>query len=101
MFVVEGSAEMVVDGHRFAAGPNDTVLAPRGLGHAVCNTGDGPLKFIAIFPIPDREIEPMDLPSEIVDGVVPSAVFRAESEPVEFRPGIPCSPPSSTLPRLH
>lgn len=88
MFVVEGSAEMVVDGHRFSAGPNDTVLAPKGLGHAVRNPGHEPLKFIAIFPIPDRQMEPMELPTEIVDGRVPSATFRAEAEPVEFRPGV-------------
>ena len=56
IFVLEGTAEMVVDGHRFTAGPDDTVLAPRGLGHSVRNGGDTPLKFIAIFPVPDREI---------------------------------------------
>jgi quercetin dioxygenase-like cupin family protein len=88
LFVVEGDAEMLVDGHRFNTGPNDTVLAPRGLGHAVRNIGDTPLKFIAIFPIPDREIEPLDLPSEIIDGRIPSASFRAEVEPIEIRPGV-------------
>jgi mannose-6-phosphate isomerase-like protein (cupin superfamily) len=35
LFVVKGSSEMLMDGHRFTAGPNDTVLAPRGLGTAV------------------------------------------------------------------
>ncbi|MBT3941331.1 MAG: cupin domain-containing protein [Chloroflexi bacterium] len=88
MFVLEGTAEMLVDGHRFTAGPNDVVLAPRGLGHGVRNGGDGPLKFIAIFPIPDRQMETMDEPSEIVEERIPSATFRVESEPVEFRPGV-------------
>ncbi|MDP6823534.1 MAG: cupin domain-containing protein [Dehalococcoidia bacterium] len=88
IFVLEGSAEMVVDGHRFTAGPDDTVLTPRGRGHAVRNSGDSPLKFIAIFPIPDREIEPLDTPSEIVEGRVSSATFREVSEPIEFLPGV-------------
>ena len=88
IFVLEGTAEMVVDGHRFTAGPDDTVLAPRGLGHSVRNAGDAPLKFIAIFPVPDREIEPLALPSEVVDGRIPSATFRADSTPIEFRAGV-------------
>jgi quercetin dioxygenase-like cupin family protein len=88
MFVIEGSAEMLIDGHRFTAGPNDTVLAPRGRSHAVRNIRDIPLTFLGIFPVPEREIEPMDLPAEIVDERISSATFRAESEPVEFRPGV-------------
>jgi quercetin dioxygenase-like cupin family protein len=88
MFIVEGRAEMVVDGKRFLAGPGDAVLAPRGLGHAVRNSGEIPLKFIAIFPISDREMEPMDLPSNLVDAQVPTMTLRSEAEPVEFRPGV-------------
>ena len=88
IFVLEGTAEMVVDGHRFTAGPNDTVLAPRGLGHVVRNNGEVPLKFLAIFPVPDREIETLELPAGVVDGRVPSATLRADSPPIEFRPGV-------------
>jgi mannose-6-phosphate isomerase-like protein (cupin superfamily) len=88
MFIVEGRAEMVVDGKRFSAGPGDAVLAPRGLGHTVRNSGDVPLKFIAIFPIPDRDMEPMDLPSNLADERVTSMTLRSEAEPVEFRPGV-------------
>jgi quercetin dioxygenase-like cupin family protein len=79
---------MLVDGHRFTAGLNDTVLAPRGLGHAVRNVGDTPLRFLGIFPVPEREIEPLELPSEIVDARVSSATFRSEPEPIEFRPRV-------------
>lgn len=87
-FVVEGNAEMLVNGHRFTLGADDALLAQRGIGHSVRNVGTGPLKFISIFPVPDPRIELLNNPISVVNERISSAIFRSESAPVEFRAGV-------------
>jgi mannose-6-phosphate isomerase-like protein (cupin superfamily) len=50
--VIDGSAEMHVDGQTFEMGPGDGVLAPVGSEHGLRNTGNSTLKVVVIWGRP-------------------------------------------------
>jgi mannose-6-phosphate isomerase-like protein (cupin superfamily) len=45
-FLLEGAAQMEVDGDTRAIGPGEAVLIPPGARHQITATGDGPLRFL-------------------------------------------------------
>lgn len=51
--VLEGQGRFRTDAGSHEVGPGDTVIVPPGERHATENTGDGPLKLICAFPVPD------------------------------------------------
>lgn len=55
--VVEGRADMTVDGGTHELGPGDAVLAPAGAEHDLRNTGTTPLKVVVVW---GRPSEPVD-----------------------------------------
>jgi mannose-6-phosphate isomerase-like protein (cupin superfamily) len=47
--VLEGEAEVEIDGKRTRVGPMDTTYIPEGLPHRFINVGDGPLAILWIY----------------------------------------------------
>ena len=52
--LLEGSAEMEVDGERRAVGPGDAVLIPPGAWHQITASGDGGVRFLCACAPPYR-----------------------------------------------
>lgn len=53
VIVVAGSAEVEVGGERMAVGAGDVALVPQDVAHEVRNTGDTPLRFVALYAAPE------------------------------------------------
>ena len=51
-FIVEGHAQVVIDGHATKAGPNHLVVVPKGSEHNVINKGAGALKLFSVYAPP-------------------------------------------------
>ena len=51
-FIVDGEAQVVIDGHSTKAGPNHLVVIPKGAEHNVINKGDGMLKLFSVYAPP-------------------------------------------------
>ncbi len=51
-FIVEGEAQVVIDGHQTKAGPNHLVVVPKGAEHTVINKGAGALKLFSVYAPP-------------------------------------------------
>ena len=51
-FIVEGDAQVVIDGHSTKAGPNHLVVVPKGAEHNVVNKGAGALKLFSVYAPP-------------------------------------------------
>lgn len=47
--ILEGSAEVEIEGEIHNAGQKDTVFIPEGLSHCFRNTGDGPLTILWVY----------------------------------------------------
>lgn len=56
MYVVEGTAGMMVDGEIFIVEAGGFGFRPHGLVHTFFNPGDKPMRFIDIFPNQDMEV---------------------------------------------
>ena len=52
-FVVSGQGELLLDGEALAFGRGDALYIPRGVWHAVSNTGDSDAIMVFGFPHPD------------------------------------------------
>lgn len=51
-FIVEGEAQVVIDGHQTKAAPNHLVVVPKGAEHNVINKGTGALKLFSVYAPP-------------------------------------------------
>jgi mannose-6-phosphate isomerase-like protein (cupin superfamily) len=51
-FIVEGEAQVIVDGHATKAGPNHLVVVPKGSEHNIINKGSGALKLFSVYAPP-------------------------------------------------
>ncbi|MDO7841898.1 cupin domain-containing protein [Sphingomonas immobilis] len=51
-FIVDGEAQIVIDGHSTKAGPNHLIVVPKGAEHNVVNKGDGTLKLFSVYAPP-------------------------------------------------
>lgn len=47
--LLEGEAEVELDGQRTPVGPRDTTFIPKGTPHRFINTGDGPLTILWVY----------------------------------------------------
>lgn len=56
-FIVEGDAEVTVEGERFGAEDGDMVFVAAGKKHNVANDGDEDLKLYTIYSPPEHEHE--------------------------------------------
>ncbi len=54
-YVVEGSAEMEVDGERAAVRAGDAILIPPGAWHVIRASSDGPLRILCCCAPPYRD----------------------------------------------
>lgn len=59
-FVLNGSAEVSLDGELFAVEKNDVVLIPSGVPHYYKNTGEEPFTFLCLIPNKEDIIEVLD-----------------------------------------
>ena len=51
-FIVEGDAQVVIDGHSTKAGPNHLIVVPKGAEHNLVNKGSAPLKLFSVYAPP-------------------------------------------------
>ena len=51
-FIVEGEAQVVIDGHSTKATPNHLVVVPKGAEHNIVNKGTGALKLFSVYAPP-------------------------------------------------
>jgi len=51
-FIVEGEAQVVIDGHATKATPNHLVVVPKGAQHNIVNKGTGALKLFSVYAPP-------------------------------------------------
>lgn len=51
-FIVEGEAQVVIDGHSTKATPNHLIVVPKGAEHNVINKGTGVLKLFSVYAPP-------------------------------------------------
>lgn len=51
--VIEGRATVALDGELHEVGAGDVALVPADLPHEVRNTGEGPLRFVAVYAATD------------------------------------------------
>ena len=51
-FIVEGNAQVVIDGHSTKAGPNHLVVVPKGAEHNIINKGSDALKLFSVYAPP-------------------------------------------------
>jgi mannose-6-phosphate isomerase-like protein (cupin superfamily) len=51
-FIVQGDAQIVIDGHSTKAGPNHLVVVPKGSEHNIINKGSGALKLFSVYAPP-------------------------------------------------
>jgi len=51
-FIVEGEAQVVIDGHSTKATPNHLVVVPKGAQHNIVNKGSGALKLFSVYAPP-------------------------------------------------
>ncbi len=51
-YIVEGEAQVVIDGHSTKATPNHLVVVPKGAEHNIVNKGSGPLKLFSVYAPP-------------------------------------------------
>ena len=51
-FIVEGEAQIVIDGHSTKATANHLVVVPKGAEHNVVNKGAGALKLFSVYAPP-------------------------------------------------
>ncbi len=72
-FIVEGEAQVVIDGHSTKATPNHLVVVPKGSEHNVVNKGAGALKLFSVYA-PPAEPE--------------GAAFRTKAEAEEAEKGL-------------
>jgi mannose-6-phosphate isomerase-like protein (cupin superfamily) len=72
-FIVDGEAQVVIDGHATKAGPNHLVIVPKGAEHNVVNKGAGALKLFSVYA-PPAEPE--------------GAAFRTKEEAEEAEKGL-------------
>ncbi len=72
-FIVEGEAQVVIDGHSTKATPNHLVVVPKGFEHNVVNKGAGALKLFSVYA-PPAEPE--------------GAAFRTKAEAEEAEKGL-------------
>ena len=54
LFVVEGTAGVVINGESSSVGQNEVVFVPSGLEHNVINSGDSELKLFTIYAPPEH-----------------------------------------------
>lgn len=72
-FIVEGEAQVVIDGHSTRATANHLVVVPKGAEHNVVNKGAGVLKLFSVYA-PPAEPE--------------GAAFRTKAEAEEAEKGL-------------
>ena len=72
-FIVEGEAQVVIDGHSTKATPNHLVVVPKGAEHNIVNKGTGALKLFSVYA-PPAEPE--------------GAAFRTKAEAEEAEKGL-------------
>lgn len=72
-FIVEGEAQVVIDGHKTKATANHLVVVPKGAEHNVINKGTGALKLFSVYA-PPAEPE--------------GAAFRTKAEAEEAEKGL-------------
>jgi len=51
-FIVEGDAQVVIEGHSTKAGSNHLVVVPKGSEHNIINKGSGTLKLFSVYAPP-------------------------------------------------
>lgn len=51
-FIVEGQARYVEDGVEYDLVPGDSAFCEMGSSHSIENTGDGPMRFVAVIQQP-------------------------------------------------
>lgn len=51
-YIVEGEAQVVIDGHSTKATPNHLVVVPKGAEHNIVNKGSGALKLFSVYAPP-------------------------------------------------
>lgn len=51
-FIVEGEAQVTIDGHSTKAQANHLVVVPKGAEHNIINKGDGALKLFSVYAPP-------------------------------------------------
>jgi mannose-6-phosphate isomerase-like protein (cupin superfamily) len=51
-YIVEGEAQIVIDGHSTKAIPNHLVVVPKGAEHNIINKGSGTLKLFSVYAPP-------------------------------------------------
>ncbi len=51
-YIVEGEAQVTIDGHSTKATPNHLVVVPKGAEHNIVNKGSGPLKLFSVYAPP-------------------------------------------------
>jgi mannose-6-phosphate isomerase-like protein (cupin superfamily) len=51
-FIVEGEAQVVIDGHSTKATPNHLIVVPKGAQHNIVNKGSGALKLFSVYAPP-------------------------------------------------
>lgn len=72
-FIVEGEAQVVIDGASARAHPNHMVVVPKGAEHNIVNKGDGVLRLFSVYA-PPAEPE--------------GAAFRTKAEAEEAEKGL-------------
>ena len=53
-YFLEGKGVMWMDGHDVPVAAGDAVLVPQGVEHGFRNIGDGPLKLVIIWGVPEN-----------------------------------------------
>jgi mannose-6-phosphate isomerase-like protein (cupin superfamily) len=51
-YIVDGEAQIVIDGHSTTAIPNHLVVVPKGSRHNIVNKGSGALKLFSVYAPP-------------------------------------------------
>jgi mannose-6-phosphate isomerase-like protein (cupin superfamily) len=51
-FIVEGEAQVRIEGHSTKAGPNHLIVVPKGAEHNIINKGGGALKLFSVYTPP-------------------------------------------------
>jgi mannose-6-phosphate isomerase-like protein (cupin superfamily) len=51
-YIVEGQAQVMIDGHSTKATPNHLVVVPKGAEHNIVNKGSGALKLFSVYAPP-------------------------------------------------
>jgi mannose-6-phosphate isomerase-like protein (cupin superfamily) len=72
-FIVEGEAQVTIDGSKTKAGPNHLVVVPKGAEHNIVNKGSSALKLYSVYA-PPAEPE--------------GAAFRTKEEAEEAEKGL-------------